>query len=109
MNLQCLHLLFSIPTSIAEMNVFVGLLSVAGIFHENHKNAGYNGVSIKLQEEIHSDAIGWHTVRHFSKATFYRKVKVKYARGKDRFTSEQAGSLTTLKCRNREASLKKTL
>ncbi|KRY80529.1 hypothetical protein T4D_7946 [Trichinella pseudospiralis] len=59
---------FSIPTSIAEMNVFIGLLSVAGIFHENHKNPGNYGVSIKLQEEIHSDAIGWHTVRHFSKA-----------------------------------------
>ncbi|KRY80670.1 hypothetical protein T4D_14200 [Trichinella pseudospiralis] len=44
---------FSIPTSIAEMNVFVGLLSVAGIFHENHKNPGNYGVSIKLQEEVH--------------------------------------------------------
>ncbi|KRY98497.1 hypothetical protein T4B_6170 [Trichinella pseudospiralis] len=44
---------FSIPMSIAEMNVFVGLLSVAGIFHENHKNPGNYGVSIKLQEEVH--------------------------------------------------------
>ncbi|KAL1285990.1 Pentatricopeptide repeat-containing protein [Trichinella pseudospiralis] len=44
---------FSIPTSIAEMNVFIGLLSVAGIFHENHKNPGNYGVSIKLQEEVH--------------------------------------------------------
>ncbi|KRY81777.1 hypothetical protein T4D_6646 [Trichinella pseudospiralis] len=33
------------------MNVFIGLLSVAGIFHENHKNPGNYGVSIKLQEE----------------------------------------------------------
>ncbi|KRY64637.1 hypothetical protein T4A_2271 [Trichinella pseudospiralis] len=36
-----------IPTNIAEMNAFFGLLSVAGTFHENHKNPGNYGVSIK--------------------------------------------------------------
>ncbi|KRZ23882.1 hypothetical protein T4C_12225, partial [Trichinella pseudospiralis] len=39
-----------IPTNIAEMNAFFGLLSVAGTFHENHKNPGNYGVSIKAKD-----------------------------------------------------------
>ncbi|KRZ64380.1 hypothetical protein T10_12499, partial [Trichinella papuae] len=34
------------------MNVFIGLLSVAGIFHENHQYPGNYGVSVLLQEEV---------------------------------------------------------
>ncbi|KRY99195.1 hypothetical protein T4B_13808 [Trichinella pseudospiralis] len=38
-----------------------------------------------LFHEKPSDAIGWHTVCHFTMATLYRKLKVKHTRGKDRF------------------------
>ncbi|KRY99197.1 hypothetical protein T4B_183 [Trichinella pseudospiralis] len=82
----------SIPTNIAEINVFVKLLQYLEYskkirkllaitkFEWCNKKRCISGASVSRETQIHSDAIGWHTVCHF-----------------------------TMKCRNRETSLKKTL
>ncbi|KRY98809.1 hypothetical protein T4B_9846, partial [Trichinella pseudospiralis] len=67
----------SIPTKIAEIIVLVELLQYLEYskkirkllaitkFEWCNKNRCISGASVSRKTQIHSDAIGWHTVCHF--------------------------------------------